>query len=74
MLKILMKQYQLLIDKRERTLLRYLNYSKAFIEYKNDMDDNYKIIEQHNPNEKGKVLIVFDVMIADIVIKTLIQQ
>ena len=45
MLKILMKQYQLLIDKRERTLLRYLNYSKAFIEYKNDMDDNYKIIE-----------------------------
>ena len=41
MLKIHMKQ-KLLINKRESTGLKYLNYSKAFIEYSNDMDDIYK--------------------------------
>ena len=29
-------KYQILIDKRERTGLKYLNDSKAFIEYSND--------------------------------------
>ena len=32
-------KYQLLIRKRECTDLKYLNDSKAFIEYSNDMDD-----------------------------------
>ena len=31
-------KYQLLINKRESTCIKYLNYSKAFIEYSNDMD------------------------------------
>ena len=31
-------KYQLLINKRESTGLKYLNDSKAFIEYSNDMD------------------------------------
>ena len=39
---------QLLINKRESTSLKYLNDSKAFIEYLNDMDD----IEEYNPNKK----------------------
>ena len=41
----------------------YLNDSKAFIEYSNDMDDIYKNIEEYNPNKKQKILIVFDGMI-----------
>ena len=32
-------EYQLLINKRESTGLKYLNDSKAFIEYSNEMDD-----------------------------------
>ena len=32
-------KYQLLINKRESTGLKYLNYSKAFIEYSNDTND-----------------------------------
>ena len=37
-------KYQLLISKRENTGFKYLNDSKAFIEYSNDMDD--KSIEE----------------------------
>ena len=55
----------MLINKRESTGLEYLNDSKAFIEYSNDMDDIYKNIEEYNPNKKRKILIVFDDMIAD---------
>ena len=44
----------------------YLYDSKALIEYSNDMEDIYKNIEEYNPNKKRKILIVFDVMIADI--------
>ena len=58
-------KYQLLINKRESTGLNYLNYSKASIEYSNDMDDIYKNIEEYNPNKKRKTLIVFDDTIAD---------
>ena len=56
--------YQFLINKREGTGLKHLNYSKAFTEYTNDKDDIYKNIEEYNPNEKRKILIVFDDMIA----------
>ena len=58
-------KYQLLINKRKSTSLKYLNNSKAFIEYSNDMDDIYKNIEECNLNKKQKMLIVFDDMIAD---------
>ena len=54
-----------LINKWESTGLRHLNDSKVFIEYSNNMDDIYKNIEEHNPNKKRKMLIVFDDMIAD---------
>ena len=55
----------MLINKREITGLKYLNDSKAFIEYSNDMDDIYKNIKEYNPNKIRKTLIVFDDMIAD---------
>ena len=37
------------------------------MEYSNDMQDVYKNIEDYNPNEKRKVLIVFVDMIADMI-------
>ena len=58
-------KYQLLINKREGTVSKYLNDSKAFIEYANDMDEIYKNIEEYNPNKIGEILIVFDDIIAD---------
>ena len=68
-------KYQLLINKRESTGLKYVNDSKVFIEYSDDMDDIYKNIEENNPNKKLKVLIVFDDMIAVIhIIENLIEQ
>ena len=45
--------------------LEQFNDSKTFIEYSNDMDDIFKNIEEYKPNEKPKILIVFDDMIAD---------
>ena len=42
------------------------NDSNDFIEYLYDMDDIYKNIERYNPNKNGKILIIFDDMVADI--------
>ena len=42
-------KYQLLINKRESTGLKYLNDSKAFIKYSNDMDGIYQNFEEYNP-------------------------
>ena len=58
-------KYQLLVNKREGTGLKYFNGSKVFIEYSNNIDDIYRNIEDSNPNKKRKILIVFDDMIAD---------
>ena len=44
-LKILLKQ----ISKQENTGLNHFNDSKALIEYLNDVDDNYKYLEEYNP-------------------------
>ena len=58
-------KYQLLINKRQSTGLKYSHDSKPFIEYSNYMDNFNKINEKYNPNKKQKILIVFDNMIAD---------
>ena len=60
-------KYQLLINKRESTGLKYLNDPKALIEYSNEMDEIYKDIEEYNSNKKRKMLIAFDDMIVDMV-------
>ena len=57
-------KYQLLINKRKSTDIKYLNDSKDFTKYSNDMDDIYKNIEEYNPNKKQKILIAFDDMIS----------
>ena len=59
------EKYQYLINKHEKVELDHFNDPKAFMEYSNDMQDVYKNIEDYNPGEKRKVLIVFDDMIAD---------
>ena len=43
--------YQFLVDKRENTGLKYLNDSKTFIEYSNDMGYIYRNIEEYNPKK-----------------------
>ena len=65
----------MLTNKQKNTGLENLNYSKAFIEYSNDMDDIYKNIEEYSLNKKFKILIVFDDMVADLLSnkKTLIR-
>ena len=67
-------KYQLLINNREITGLKYLFDSKAFIEYSNNMDGIYKNIEEYNPNKKRKILIVFDDMITDMVSNPIVTK
>ena len=38
-------KYQFLINKREITGLKHLNYPKSFIKYSNDIQDVYKILK-----------------------------
>ena len=46
-------EYHFLINKRESAGLKYLNDSKAFIEYSNNLDDTCKKnIEKYNPNKR----------------------
>ena len=47
----------------------HFNYSEAFIEYSNYLDDTYKSIEKYNPNKNRKILIVLDNMITDMLTK-----
>ena len=61
-------KYILLTNKRESTGSKYLNDYKPFIEYSNDMNDIYKNVEEKNPFKKRKILIVFDHMIAGMLI------
>ena len=61
------KNYQYLINKREKVALNHFNDPKAFMEYSNDMQDVYKNIEDYNPIKKRKALIAFDDMIADMI-------
>ena len=59
-------KYQYLINKREKVGLKHYDDPKAFIEYSN-MQNVYKNIEEYNLGKKGKVLIVFDDMIVDVI-------
>ena len=61
------KKYQYLINKREEVGLDHFNDPKVFIEYSNDMQDVYENIEDYNLEKEGKILIVFEDMIADMI-------
>ena len=65
---------QLLISKRKSTGLKYFNYSKTFSEYSNDMDYIYRNTEEYNPDKEGKILIVFDYMIVDMLSNKIVTE
>ena len=48
--------------------LNHFNDPKAFIEYSNNMQDVYKDIDGYNIDKESKILIVFDDMIANMII------
>ena len=54
--------YQLLINGREKVGIKKLN---VLIDYSETRDDVNENLEDYGPTKKGKVLIVFDDMIAD---------
>ena len=60
-------KYQYLINKRESVGINHLSDPKAFIEYSNNMHNDYKNLDNYNPDKENKILIVFDDMIADMV-------
>ena len=66
-------KYEFLIRKRKDTGVKHFNDSNAFIEYSNTMDHVYENINDYNSNRKIKILIVFDDMIADIMINKTFQ-
>ena len=59
-------KYELLINNRKNAEIKHFNDSTAFIEYSNDIDDVFTNIDDYNKQRKGKVLIIFNDMIADI--------
>ena len=56
----------MLVNKRKNFCSKHCNDPKSFIECTNYMNIIYQNIDAYNPNEKGKILIAFDNMIADI--------
>ena len=59
-------KHEFLIKKPEDAGIKHLNYSKAFTECSNTMDDVYENTDESNPTRKRKILIAFDDMIAGI--------
>ena len=59
-------KYEYLIKKREDVGIKHVNNSNAFTECSNNMDDVCENIDDCNLSSRRKILIVFDVMIADI--------
>ena len=54
-------KYQFLINKKESIALKNFIDPKDFIEHSNDMQDDYKIIDEYIPGKKLKILIVFEI-------------
>ena len=66
-------KYEFLFKQREDAGTNHFNDSNAYIECSNTMDDFYEDIDDYNPNEKRKILIAFDDMIADAMTNKKIQ-
>ena len=59
-------KHEYVIKKREDMGIKHVNNQNAYIECSNTMDDVYENIHDYNSSSRGKFLIVFDDMIADI--------
>ena len=66
-------KYEFLIKKCENAGTKHVNDANAFIECSNAIDDVYENINDYNPRRKRKILVVFDEMIADIMINKTFQ-
>ena len=53
------------INGREKVGVKTLKNPKAFIDYSQIIDEVYENLEDYNPTEKRRILIVFDDIIAD---------
>ena len=62
-------KYEYLIRKREDAGIKHVDDPNAFIVCSNTMDDVYEDTDNYNPERDKKILIVFDDMIVDIMIK-----
>ena len=60
-------KYKFFIKRCENAEIKHLNYPKGFIEYLNTIDDVYEQINEENPARKRNILIMFDDVIADII-------
>ena len=58
-------KYQLLINGREKVGIEILKNPTASIDYSQTIDDVYENLENYNPTNKRRVIIVSDDMIAD---------
>ena len=63
----------MLIEKREDQEIKHLIDPKVFLEHSNTMDDVYNNINNCNPKRSRKILVVFDDMIADIMVNKKFQ-
>ena len=63
-----------MINKREGVGINHFNDHKAFIEYSNDMHIVYKNINHYNPNKENKTLIVFDDMIQNKKLNSIVTE
>ena len=59
-------KYEFLINNRKNAGIKHFNDPTVFIEYSDNINDVYADISNYNKKRENKVLIVFDVMIADI--------
>ena len=57
--------YQLLNNGREKVGIKTLKNPKTFIDYSQTIDNIYENLEDYNPTNKRRALIVFDDIIAD---------
>ena len=61
-------KHEILIQNREGVGIKHFNDPNAFVECSNTMDDVYGNINDYNPGIKRKIFVVFDGVIADIMI------
>ena len=66
-------KYEFLIKKRKDAGTKHFIGPNAFIECSNTMDDVYENIDDYNPSRRRKTLIVFDDIIAGIMINKIFQ-
>ena len=58
-------KYQLLVNRREKPVIKELQNSKTFINYSQTINDVYENLEDKERKKKKKMIMVFNDMIAD---------